>query len=129
MCAGSVEVQVQRYVEVRVESRVNQVGKVEDAIVCGVPCTIYGAGNNVVCVRHSDGVVISLTQREAQLLSQMSTTKKVGEWLQYFCQNTIQERLKDGGHPILGRLLKWTSSFTQEAGERETKKQYDFVPL
>jgi hypothetical protein len=100
-----------------------------DTLVCSVPCSIYGSGDDMVCVRQSDGAAIPLKQSEAQLLSRISSVKTVGEWLKTLCRDAVQDRLKDGKHPILGRILQWTSSSTEDADKGGATKQYSHLPL
>ena len=98
-------------------------------MVCSVPCSIYGSGDNMVCVRRSDGAAIPLKQSEAHLLSRMTTAKTVGDWRETLCKDAVQERLKDGKHAVLGRLLQWTSSFVEDTSNGRATIPYNCLPL
>lgn len=102
---------------------------IESTLICGVPCSIYGSGDNMVCVRQSDGAAIPLKQSEAYLLSQMSTAKTIGDWLETLCCGAVQGRLKDGNHRVLGPLIQWISSSIVDVDEGGTRKLYSSLPL
>jgi hypothetical protein len=106
----------------------NSSDEFENLMVCGVPCSIYGIGDNMVCVRQSDGATIPLKQSEAHLLSRIPAAETVGDWLETLCREAVQERLKNGKHPILGRIFEWASSFTED-DERGITKLYSPLPL
>jgi hypothetical protein len=111
------------------ESNGKQAENPENILLCGVPCSVYGTGDNMVCVRQADGAAITLKQSEANLLSRLSTAKTVGDLLDTLCKDAIQDRLKDGKHPFVERLLRWTSSSTEDANEAKATRLYNHLPL
>jgi hypothetical protein len=96
--------------------------------VCGVPCSIYGAGDDIVCVRQSDGTAFPLKQTEAHLLLRMSTLKTVGDWIETLHKDAILERLLSGKHSFLKQLLRWASSSTSDAMKEGKTKLYSNLP-
>src|ERR1017187_9987512 len=80
----------------QMEHKTNNIENSDSLVVCCVECSCYGTGDNMVCVRQSDGSAIPLQQSEVQLLSRMSTPKTVGDSLETLCKDAIEERLQDG---------------------------------
>jgi hypothetical protein len=54
----------------------------------------------------------------------MSTAKTIGEWLDTLCKEDVEACLKQGGHSLLQRLSKWSTSIAESADSEKPVKMY-----
>lgn len=107
------------------ESRKTHLGHSENVLICSVPFAIYGDGDDIVCMRLSDGIAVTLKQSELKLLSKMRTAKTLNEWLESLSREDLEERLTHRRHSNLARLIRWASSVADASASQGRVKVYE----
>jgi hypothetical protein len=63
----------------------------ESQLVCVVPCSVHACSDSFICIRYSDGRVISLDRHHAHVLTHQSGFKSIQERVTLLVQEVITE--------------------------------------